>query len=343
MNEVHGAPPDLLRILYFTRYFLSAMKYIYQNIAAILVVAAALTLPAAASGMEASEAISIKIVRYAAANGLNRIVMDGFTAEMGAQAAEADYIAGRLTAFLAGNKTPTLIDRPFFERVLREARAAGAAKTGPEGMKQFKTILVVDALIAGTVQAAGDKLQIMVRLIDAKTGALLFVTAGEAEREWLKPPKIRTARHRSGIFTINPEIPGILVPDGFSGTKAEPLASLPDDFRDAVSDFQSQHDTDEPGSCAVRRRRLSRLNADLVDAKAGYWAYKMKEPGSSFPGLGENPGSEIDEPGTKIRFYKQLAAYYKARPTPVPAPVVLSKVLSLIAEERQFADDCEIP
>lgn len=319
------------------------MKYIYQNTAAILVVAAVLTLPAAASGMEACETISTEIVRYAAANGLNRIVMDGFTAEAGAQAAEADYIAGRLTALLAGNKTPALIDRPFFGRVLREARAAGAAKAGPEGMKQFKAILAVDALIAGTVQAAGDRLQIMVRLVDAKTGAVLFVTAGEAGREWFKPPKTRTARNRSGIFTINPEIPGILVPDGFSGTNAEPLASLPDDFRDAVSDFQHQHDTDEPGSCAARRRQLARLNSDLVDAKAGYWAYKMKEPGFSGPGLRENPGSEIEEPGTKTRFYKQLAAYYKAQPAPVPAPGLLAKVLSLIAEERQFADDCELP
>ncbi|MCX5793546.1 MAG: hypothetical protein NTY45_15205 [Elusimicrobia bacterium] len=103
-------------------------------------------------------------------------------------------------------------------------------------------------------------------------------------------------------------------------------------LRDAVAD---------PGnSCPDRQSRLAKLNSELVDAKAWYWALRMKTPGFSAQNLERNPGSEIADPGLKARFYKLLAFFYETGTAMPPDQERLSAVIALIKMERKVADEC---
>ena len=256
--------------------------------------------------------VAMRILGFASANDINRISVLAFTAKGGVEKNEADYISEKIASYLAGRKKPALIERALLEKVLKEARLSSVAG-GPDALARVPPdIFSVDAVVTGTVFAAGGKLKVLARLIDVKTGRVLLAGQAETEREW-------------------PQLSELSAPDfqWDSGAWAVP----PPDLRDALSD-------DAAGDCESRKLRLTRMNSELVDAKALYWAAKMKEPGFSIRGLTRNPGTEITDPETKARFYKLLGAYYKSEALPPPGPDKLPALLSLIKEESSVADDC---
>jgi len=182
----------------------------------------ALALPAslAASGTgtgdEVYRDLSMRIVRYANTGNVNKIIMTGFAAGEGAEKGEAEYVSGKITAQLGGQTTPALIEKSFFEKVLVEARAFSAANSSPDRRKKLRDLLSVDAVVTGTVVAAGEKLKIQARLVDINTGRVLFMTEGEAERVT--------------------DLPGILVLADPAKQYAAVPPLPPSDFRDSVSE-----------------------------------------------------------------------------------------------------------
>ena len=301
--------------------------------------ACALALPAAGAGRENCAGLCLELAGYANANGIGKIVIGDFAAGAGVEKGEAEHISGEVAAQLADNKKPELIDRAFFERVLRQARAAGAATLSPGMKKQFQGLLSVDAVLTGAVRAAGGRLEVLASLVDIKTGKVLFMAEAELPRGGAAAAEQRGARRRGGIYTLTAELPGILVPDGLLAAGQAALPARPADLRDAVADVKSAPRAGAAGTCARRRRQLAALNAGLVDAKARYWADKMKIPGSR-PAPGENPGSEIADPEVKAEFYKLLAGYYKAEVPVLPEPKALAGVARLLEKEESFFDDC---
>ena len=146
--------------------------------------------PAAAgtgTGDEVYRDLSTRIAGYANTGNVNKILMTGFAAGDGAENGEAAHVSERMTAQLGVHASPALIDKSFFEKVLLEARASSAANSSPESRKKLRELLSVDAVVTGTVLAAGDKLKIQARLVDIKTGKVLFMAEGETERGSLPP------------------------------------------------------------------------------------------------------------------------------------------------------------
>ncbi len=137
----------------------------------------------AGSGIGDCKSVADKIARFAETNGINRISVLGFTGKGGAERNETDYITERISAYLAGRAKPALIERALLEKVLKEARLSSSAG-GPEyGPKILSDVFSIDAVVTGTVFAAGDKLKILAKLIDARSGRVLLAAQAEAERE----------------------------------------------------------------------------------------------------------------------------------------------------------------
>lgn len=253
-----------------------------------------------------------EVLSFSKANDINKITVLGFTGRDGVQKSETDYISERTAACLAGHKKPALIDRALLAKALKGTRLSSSA--GPDGDKarMIKAIFSIDAVVTGTVFAAGHKLKVLAKLVDVNSGRVLLAEESESEREWARFP----------------EVPGLELE--WDDTEW-PLP--PPDLRDAIS---------EPGqgSCADRKMRLTGLNSELVEAKALYWAARMKEPGFSVRGLSRNPGTEIADPEVKARFYKLLESYFRADYTGPPDPDKTASVLDLIAEEKLVRDEC---
>ena len=256
--------------------------------------------------------VASEIVKFANASDIKKISVLDFAARGGVEKNETDYISEKMGSCLAGHKTPALIERALLEKVLKEARLSSSADGEADKAKALGGIFSIDAVVTGTVFAAGGKLKILTRLIDVKTGRVLLAVRSEAEREWAQ-------------FSGLPDM-------GLPWADAD-WPSLPSDFRDAVS---------EPArnSCADRKLRLTRLNSELVDAKALYWAAKMKEPGFSIRGLTKNPGTEITDPEIKARFYRLLGAYYRSESAPPPEQEKLPALMELLEEEAQVYNEC---
>ncbi|HCE98901.1 MAG: hypothetical protein A2X34_10775 [Elusimicrobia bacterium GWC2_51_8] len=298
------------------------MKNINLKIAAVLVGALALSVPA--SGSEGCLELSREIVKYARANKINKIAMLSFTAKGGAEKNEAEYISEKMGIYLAGDKKPALIERALLEKVLKEAKLSSAANDSPDSAKMLQNILSVDAVVTGTVFAAEKTLKVLARLIDMKTGRVLFAAETETGREW--PDFSETAS-----FSMEPF--GISGLDAPAGWETAALPTLPPDFRDSVANS-------EDNSCSGRKQLLTKLNSEFVDTKARYWAARMKEPGFNRRSLTKNPGSEIGDPETKARFYKLLTAYYDSEAPALLAPDKLAGVKSLMETETRVSNEC---
>ncbi len=257
---------------------------------------------AAGEGGGDCKGVSARIVNFSVAHDINRISVLGFAGKDGVEKNETDYISERIGACLAGHEKPTLIERALLEKALKEAGLSSLAAD----------FLSIEAVVTGTVFAAGNKLKILTRLIDTKTGRVLLADQSESERERAQFPEVPDVE----LEWDSPEWP---LP--------------PSDFRDAISDPGQ-------GSCAGRKMRLTGLNSELVETKARYWAAKMKEPGFTIRGLSRNPGTEITDPEVKARFYKLLGSYYRSEYEEPPDPDRLTAVLDLIAEETKVYNEC---
>lgn len=272
-----------------------------------------LAAPASDAGEDpACDGVAEKIVKFAGANGVDKIAVLGFAAKGGAGKDETDYVSESLGVCLAGRARPALIERALLEKVLKEARLSSEAGGDGDKAKALRDIFSLDAVVTGTVFAAGDRLKIVTKLIDVKTGRVLLAARSESPRE----------RQR------DPELPDLIDLEWDSAQWALPPAGL----RDAVADPQA--------GCAERKKKLSGLNSELVEQKARYWADRMREPGFSVRGLTRNPGSEIADPEVRARFYKLLGGYYQAGGSAPQAPEALAAVQGLLDEEKRAYDEC---
>jgi TolB-like protein len=267
--------------------------------------------------------LSDRLMRSAELNSLKKIAVLEFSGKGGAGKADTDYAAEKIGLYLAGSRTTALIERALLASVLRETRLSSAAGASDKA-EILKGMLDLDAVVTGVVFPDGERLTVLARLIDLKTGRVLL--AAEADGDRLPPEML--GGDFSGMeppVVPFPELPGAWGNSG--GVVAR------ETFRDAVADSSAK-------SCGDRRRLLSKLNGLLVDAKARYWAIYMKAPGYSRLHLKRNPGSEIGDPGVKASFYKRLASYYESGMELSLEQEKLSAVLALLKMEKETGDEC---
>jgi len=105
------------------------------------------------------------------------------------------------------------------------------------------------------------------------------------------------------------------------------------DFRDAPVNLKTD-------TCKRRRARLSVKQDGALEAKAKYWALRMREPDFNSDGLKRNPGGEISDPVARRKFYDVLDGFYRASAAPVLSAAELDSVISLMGEEKRISDEC---
>lgn len=297
----------------------------HNKISAALLLCLAAILPAAVCAAQFTDAaypLAREIADYAYAHGINRIAVQDFQS-LGTAAKEDTYsLTERISGLLAGRS-----QLPPAEKNALAAVSGAAGKTSAQAAAELlRASFAVDALITGTVFCAGDSTTIVLRLINIKTGRVVL-----------------TARAAVGGQNKAPAAPSEVKIPGFPGpypwqdaADVSPVpASSPADLRDAVSDNSGSR-------CAQRKLTLAGRNKALVDAKARYWAGKMKEPSFSSRKLRKNPGIEIGDPAVKTAFYGLLSEYYTAASPAAITPAELIEVLDLMAQESEFPVECAL-
>lgn len=281
-----------------------------------------------AAGAGGYENISAQIMKCAEANSLKKIAVLEFSAKGGAGKSDTEYAAEKIGLHLAGSKMTALIERALLEKVLKEARLSSAAGSAGDKAEIVRSMLSLDAVVTGAVFSDGEKLKVLARLIELKTGRVLM--AAEAEEGRLPRDFFGGAFSDPAFLDVPvPELPGELTA---SLDRPGPAAARAG-FRDAVAEYGGN-------SCSGRKRLLGKLNSELVDAKARYWAARMKAPGFNRLTLTKNPGTEIADPGVREKFYKLLSEYFEEGEPDRPEQGRVPAVLDLMKMESQVSNEC---
>ena len=265
--------------------------------------------------------VSGEIARYARANGVKKIAVLGFTSIGCSRTTEEDAVSESVSSYISFFSGTTPDERSRLKETL--AALKNPDVPGPTGAaKMLEDLFSVDAVVTGALFAAGGDIHIRAKLNDVRTRKLLFTASAG----------------KGGVRRGDMPAPSAALP-GFPGTCFVPdIAGTPPpgDLRDAVSDHKE-------GACAGRKRTLAQLNEELLDAKARYWAEKLRDPLFGRRTDRRNPGIELADPAARGRFYALLAAYYQAGKRKEPGPEKLAAVLDLMESETRFFAECGLP
>ena len=141
------------------------------------------------------------------------------------------------------------------------------------------------------------------------------------DREWYSTHEFGFLS-RENVFDV--PVPGFFV-------AAPPMPSGPSELRDAPSDT----------FCADASNRVDRLESEILDLKARYWAARLKR-GLSLAGLKINPGSTITNPSLKHNFYERMKYWYELDRVPELTPSELKRFVSIDGKAYTLYRECGV-
>ncbi|OGR42749.1 MAG: hypothetical protein A2X35_02015 [Elusimicrobia bacterium GWA2_61_42] len=300
------------------------MKKIKSALALALTAAFALTL--GADPVSSSENVYKKMAndfaKYSANKKVKNVALIGFSRKARTSREESEYFSEKLLACLVASGKMNLLERSQLNKVLEERMlaASGVTEEAPEGSQV--RINPSDAIIVGTIFGTKLHLNIIAKMIDPLTGAVLHTVEGQMERQWDIMPD------REGFEFDVPDLQDIAAMFGEEEMKPAYV-----DFRDAPASLNTE-------TCNARRARLSAMQGAALDAKAKYWAAQMRAPGFSSSKLTRNPGGEIIDQDEKKKFYLLLNAYHKAAAAPQLNTGEMNTVIAMMEEEGRISDEC---
>jgi hypothetical protein len=107
-------------------------------------------------------------------------------------------------------------------------------------------------------------------------------------------------------------------------TVVAPAAQAPASFG-SISAIMTGTSPAVSGSCADAPRNVEALEGAIVEARAQYWAYLMRQPGFS-GSQADIPGADIANGDIRIFFYSRLRFWLRQDSIPRPSPETLQKI-----------------
>ncbi|MCX5784298.1 MAG: hypothetical protein NTX59_01260 [Elusimicrobia bacterium] len=262
--------------------------------------------------------------RYSADKKVKTIAVIGFSRKAQTSREESEYVSEKLLAGLSQSGKVNLLERGQLDRVLgeRKLELAGVTRKTPGGREEG--VNTSDAVITGTVFGTAEHLTIIAKLIDPRTGAVLHTVEGQAERQpEMVPPEWSDDFDLPELGTMSP-------------------ISLGKDFNLSFRDLRDAPTGWDVQTCGARSARLAARQSAALEAKAKYWALKMKEPGFNSAGLKRNPGGEITDSRNRKKFYELLRRFYRSETVPQLSEDEKNTVDSIMEEEGKVSDECGI-
>jgi hypothetical protein len=185
----------------------------------------------------------------------------------------------------------------------------------PATLRKLGRVLSAEGIVTGSFTTIGREVVVNARLINIETGVIVAAIERRADRDWFDPlPSLFVPAPE---FTVEPptiQTAGELV------------------LKDAVADDMN---------CNNAATTVDRLEAQILDLKARYWARKLKK-GLNMATLKSNPGSTISDPELKQEFYDKLKAWYAQARVPELSPLETKRFIALDGQAYSLAQKCGI-
>lgn len=281
----------------------------------ILILAAAI---AAASDVRADgfKKMAGDLASEAKRSGVSRVAVMPFEPADGGSARDGWNISEKLVTQLVRTGKVQALERSMLKALMDEHQLGRTGALDPATLRKLGRVLSAEAIVAGSFVTIGREVVINARLINTETGVILAASERRADRDWFDAPLFVPAPE----FTV--EAPTILT----TGELA---------LKDAVSD------TVDDMNCDNAATTVDRLEAQILDLKARYWAHKLKK-GLNMATLKSNPGSTISDPHLKQEFYDKIKAWYSRDRVPALSPVETKHFVAVDGRAYALAQRCGI-
>jgi|CXWL01.1.fsa_nt_gi TolB-like protein len=244
---------------------------------------------------------------------ISRVVVMPFEAADGGSPRDGWNISEKiLTQLVRTGKVQTL-ERTMLKALMDEHQLGRTGALDAATLRKLGKMLAAEGIVVGSFVGLGREVEINARLINTETGVIIGASQRRADRDWFE----------QGIYVPQPvftvEAPTIL-------TEGE-IA-----LRDSVADSDS---------CEDASSTVDRLEREILDLKARYWAYRLKN-GLDLRTLKVNPGSTITDPELKETFYAKMKAWYALERVPALSPVETKRFIALDGQAYSLVQKCGI-
>lgn len=272
------------------------------------VAALALSLPPSPCSADGFKAIAKELARAADGAGIQRIAVLPFAA-MDDGDPSGWAISEKLTTRLVRPGRVRAVERSLLGGLLEEQRLARTGLVDPALARRLGMLLAAEGLVTGSFLRVGRQVSVHARLIDVETGEIIAAVERRA-------PLDRPA--------------GAPAAAALPAPAPEPFLAGSTGFRDAPAD-----------SCDGAPERVDRLEREILDVKARYWAIQLKN-GTSLAGLKANPGSTISDPALKRAFYDRMRYWYALDSVPALTAAEVRRFVSIDEQAYSLYRDCGV-
>jgi TolB-like protein len=280
--------------------------------AVILTAALGAAAPARADGYRA---MARELAAEARRNGVTRVAVLPFEPADGGSPRDGWNISEKLVTQLVRTGKVQALERSMLRALMSEHRLGLSGALDPATLKRLGRVLSADGIVTGSFTTIGREVVVNARLINAETGVIVAASERRAGRDWFDLPGLYVPAPE---FTV--EAPRI-VPDG-EFAQAAPDAEP--GLRDALADE----------GCDGAAEKVDRLENEILDVKARYWALRLKK-GLDMASLKHNPGSTISDAELKQQFFDRMNAWYAQKRVP---PLSAAETRRFVSADGQAFD-----
>lgn len=273
-----------------------------------LLTAAVMMATAATARADGYRAMARELASQAKRAGVMRVAVLPFEPADGGSPRDGWNISEKLVTQLVRTGKVQALERSMLRALLSEQRLGQTGALDPATLKRIGRVLSADGIVTGSFTTIGREVEVNARLINTETGVIIAASERKASRDWFDLPN---------LFVPAPEF-------------SVPAPEIVEEGEDALAMRDAL--TDE--GCDDAAARVDRLENDILDIKARYWALRLKK-GLDLSSLKANPGSTITDPALKRQFYDRMNAWYAQQRVP---PLDATETKRLVAVDgRAYA------
>lgn len=276
-----------------------------------MIAAAIMATRAQADGFKA---MARDLAAEAKKSGVSRVAVMPFEPADGGSVRDGWNISEKLVTQLVRTGKVQTLERSMLKTLMEEHQLGRTGALDPATLRKLGRVLSAEAIVAGSFVTIGREVVVNARLINTETGVIIAASERRAERDWFDAAILFVPAPE---FTV--EAPSII-------TEGE--LALKDSVADEVN-------------CNNAATTVDRLEAQIIDLKARYWAHKLKK-GLNMATLKSNPGSTISDPELKQEFYDRLKAWYARARVPELSPLETKRFVAVDGQAYSLAQKCGI-
>ena len=262
-----------------------------------------------------------ELSRAAKSAGIERIAVLPFVPADGSNVKDGWNLSEKLITQVVRAGKVQVVERSLLRNLMEEHHLAQTGMLNPAMLKKIGQVTSVEAIITGSFVTSSREFVVNARLINVETGVIIAAVEHEEDRDWLN----------SATFSNN-QLPGLWVPAPEFTVEAP---SMPAEDSIALKDAPA--DT----SCIGAAERVDRLEGQILELKARYWANQLKK-GISLASIKVNPGSTISDPTLKKAFYERMKHWYEFEKETGLTPQEVQRFISIDGKAYALYRECGV-